>query len=179
MSATETPPHPREAQSAPAAASTSAGDGGRINSSLQRLLILLAAIMSILALRISSNAYWDRWASSWSTQYTDDAYVQSDVSMLSARISGNVRHVLIHDYPNVRAGQTLFEIDPADDQAAVDGAQVVHARGVKMLAEAVSREANILAYVDTFQISYWGALLGLCTMALLNQPPPGPLSPRY
>ncbi|QRG06544.1 MFS transporter [Xanthobacter dioxanivorans] len=57
--------------------------------------------------------------------------------------------------------------------------QVVHARGVKMLADVVGREANILAYIDAFQISYWGALLGLFMVALLTQPPHGPLSPRY
>ncbi|QRG06543.1 HlyD family secretion protein [Xanthobacter dioxanivorans] len=121
MSATETPPLPREAQAAPASAP--AGDGGRSGSGLQRLLIPLAAIVSIGALLIFSNAYWDRWASNWPSQYTDDAYVQSDVSTLSARVGGNVLHVLIDDYQNVRAGQTLFQIDPADYQAAVDGAQ--------------------------------------------------------
>ncbi|MFT0862623.1 MFS transporter [Ancylobacter sp. G4_0304] len=58
-------------------------------------------------------------------------------------------------------------------------AHLAQARGVAALAATVSREANVLAYIDAFQISYWGALAGLLMVALLGAAPRGPLSPRY
>lgn len=61
---------------------------------------------------------------------------------------------------------------------AGSSAQLASERGLVGLANLVSREANVLAYIDAFQISYWGALLGLVVVALLGTAPAGPLSPR-
>ncbi|MCB4770691.1 MFS transporter [Ancylobacter sp. Lp-2] len=58
-------------------------------------------------------------------------------------------------------------------------AQEASARGVASLAALVAREANVLSYIDGFQLCYWGALAGLIVVALLGQAPRGPLSPRY
>ena len=58
-------------------------------------------------------------------------------------------------------------------------AQEAGARGVASLAGLVAREANVLSYIDGFQLCYWGALAGIVVVALLGQAPRGPLSPRY
>ncbi len=52
-------------------------------------------------------------------------------------------------------------------------------RGVASLAAIVRREANVLAYIDAFQLSYWAAIAGILTIALMTAPPRGALSPRY
>ncbi|MCJ8142842.1 HlyD family secretion protein [Ancylobacter sp. A5.8] len=94
-----------------------------LGASLRRLLVPLAAIAVLGVLLVYSNAHWANWMSESALQSTDDAYVEADVSMLSARVSGNVLKVLVDDYQSVKAGQPLVEIDPAGYQAAVDGAQ--------------------------------------------------------
>lgn len=92
-------------------------------ASLRRLAIPAAAIAAVLGLVVAFDTHWDTWVSAAAVQATDDAYVQADVSTLSARVSGNVLRVLVDDFQPVKAGQLLVEIDPADYQAAVSGAQ--------------------------------------------------------
>src|SRR6185369_9666046 len=47
-------------------------------------------------------------------QTTDDAQVEADVVPIAARVAGVVKTVRVHDNQLVRAGDVLFEIDPAD-----------------------------------------------------------------
>ena len=58
-------------------------------------------------------------------------------------------------------------------------AQTAGARGVASLAGLVAREANVLSYIDAFQLCYWASLAGMVVVALLGTAPRGPLSPRY
>ncbi|MDB5367775.1 MAG: transport protein permease, partial [Rhodospirillales bacterium] len=46
------------------------------------------------------------------------------------------------------------------------------------LAARVQREANVLAYIDAFQVAFWAAIVGLLLVSLLGPAPPGPLSPK-
>ncbi|MBS9477008.1 MFS transporter [Ancylobacter radicis] len=57
-------------------------------------------------------------------------------------------------------------------------AQLAAERGLSSLAALVAREANVLAYIDGFQVSYWAALAGLVVIAFMGAPPKGPLTPR-
>ncbi|GGC45940.1 HlyD family secretion protein [Chelatococcus reniformis] len=118
---------------------------------LRRLAIPAAAIAAVVGLIAFSSDRWGRWVSQAAVQSSDDAYVHADVSTLSARVSGNVRRVLVDDFAPVTAGQVLVEIDPADYQAAVDGAQaaVAGARAAfdnlanqEALQNALSRQAK-------------------------------------
>jgi membrane fusion protein, multidrug efflux system len=54
---------------------------------------------------------------------TDDAYVQGDTTIISAKISGRVSRVLVHGYQRVRKGELLVELDPVDAEIAVQQAQ--------------------------------------------------------
>ncbi len=51
-------------------------------------------------------------------------------------------------------------------------------RGISSLANAVQREANVLAYIDGFWLTFWAAIAGLVLVSLLKAPPPGPLVPN-
>jgi membrane fusion protein, multidrug efflux system len=66
---------------------------------------------------------WDAWVGGAATQVTDDAYVRSDLTHLSSRISGEVLVVAVNDYQRVKAGDLLVEVDPADYQAQVAQAE--------------------------------------------------------
>ncbi|WGD29793.1 MFS transporter [Ancylobacter sp. WKF20] len=56
--------------------------------------------------------------------------------------------------------------------------QLATARGIGTLAQLVAREANVLAYIDGFRVSYWAALAGLLVVAFMGAAPKGPLTPR-
>lgn len=51
-------------------------------------------------------------------------------------------------------------------------------RGVSVLANMVQREANVLAYIDGFWLTFYIAVFGLLAVALMTQAPAGPFSPK-
>ena len=52
------------------------------------------------------------------SESTDDSYVQMSKAPISAAIAGRVIEVDVKDNQRVRAGQVLFKLDPADEEAA-------------------------------------------------------------
>src|SRR5262249_56537791 len=66
---------------------------------------------------------WNWWVSSAVQQSTDDAYLQSDMTPLAARVSGYVRTVPVQDFQKVKAGDLLVEIVDDDYRAQVAQAQ--------------------------------------------------------
>ena len=54
---------------------------------------------------------------------TDDAYVQGDTTIISAKVFGRVARVLVTGYQDVRKGEPLIELDPVDAEIAMQQAQ--------------------------------------------------------
>ncbi|MBS0420162.1 MAG: HlyD family secretion protein [Proteobacteria bacterium] len=63
---------------------------------------------------------WSRWESNSRRQSTDDAYLQSDLTPIAAKVSGYVRAMPIQDYDRVQQGQLIAEIVDDDYRATVD-----------------------------------------------------------
>lgn len=116
-------------------------------SGLRRLVLPAVAILLAGGLLLFTNARWDRWAGGRDWQATDDAYVEADISTLSARVGGNVLAVRVDDYAQVRAGQVLVEIDPADYRVAVAAAEAAVASAEATLANLANQEALQTALV--------------------------------
>jgi MFS transporter, DHA2 family, multidrug resistance protein len=57
------------------------------------------------------------------------------------------------------------------------GAGAAPARALGTLSALVAREANVLAYIDGFWLTFWIAMLGLGFTALMTRAPPGPFTP--
>jgi DHA2 family multidrug resistance protein len=57
------------------------------------------------------------------------------------------------------------------------GAGAAAARALGTLSALVAREANVLAYIDGFWLTFWIAMVALGTTALMTRAPPGPFSP--
>ena len=57
------------------------------------------------------------------------------------------------------------------------GAATAMARATGSLAALVQREANVLAYIDGFWLTFWLAMAALGFTALMTRAPAGPLSP--
>jgi membrane fusion protein (multidrug efflux system) len=98
--------------------------GDRISTRVRRplrqrlrlpLMLLGPAVVAIGAL------WW--YVTSGRYVETDDAYIQSARTMISADIAGRVMAVEVHDNQRVTKGQVLYRLDPASYQASVNDAQ--------------------------------------------------------
>jgi membrane fusion protein (multidrug efflux system) len=110
-------------------------------------------VLILAALAVGGVLYWLD-----ARQYvtTDDAFIDGDVSQVSAQISGRIAKLMVSDNELVHAGQVLAEIDPRDMQARLDqmvaqrdqaAAQLVQARATVGVREAdiAQAAANIRA----------------------------------
>jgi membrane fusion protein, multidrug efflux system len=84
-----------------------------------RILVFLVAIGIIIV--VSTN--WNRWEGREGWQRTDDAYLHSDLTPISAKVSGYLRALPIQDYQRVYGGQLLAQLVDDDYRAAVAQAE--------------------------------------------------------
>jgi membrane fusion protein (multidrug efflux system) len=91
--------------------------------SKRALIIPLIVLLAAAGLLFGIAGHWTGWEESRHDQETDDAYLKADMTPLSTRISGTVRRVNVGDYQNVKAGQTLIELDDDDYRATLDEAR--------------------------------------------------------
>ena len=84
-----------------------------------RVVVIVAALI-VVALFATQ---WDRWVGGAVRQKTDDAYIRSTVTPLSAQVGGYVKHVYVNDFDRVKAGDLLVEIDDSDYRAKVAQAE--------------------------------------------------------
>jgi membrane fusion protein (multidrug efflux system) len=79
-------------------------------------IIIFASALVIIVLFATQ---WNRWEGAPGRQVTDDAYLQADLTPISAKVAGYVRAVPVQDFEHVRAGQVLAEIVDDDYRATV------------------------------------------------------------
>src|SRR5215471_5655070 len=84
-----------------------------------RILVFIVAIAIIVV--VSTN--WTRWEGGEGWQRTNDAYLQSDLTPISAKVTGYIRELPIRDYERVRRGQVLARLVDDDYRAAVAQAE--------------------------------------------------------
>ena len=58
------------------------------------LIVLVVAALLFMVI----NGRWTSWFGGRATQETDDAYVQADMTPLSAQVSGTVRKMKVEDF---------------------------------------------------------------------------------
>jgi membrane fusion protein (multidrug efflux system) len=66
---------------------------------------------------------WSEWTGKSARQTTDDAYLHSDLTPLSTKVSGVVAKVNVADYQHVKAGDLLVQLKDDDFQAQVAQAE--------------------------------------------------------
>jgi membrane fusion protein (multidrug efflux system) len=79
------------------------------------ILVLLLAI----AIVVTITRNWNAWEGGKIEQVTDDAYVRGDLTPLSTKVAGIVRHVRVSDYQQVHKGDLLVELEDDDYKAQV------------------------------------------------------------
>jgi membrane fusion protein (multidrug efflux system) len=78
-------------------------------------------ILVLLPLLLLAGLYggWNWWRVWRYQQSTDDAYIQSDITLISPKIEGYIKDVRVQDNQQVKAGDVLFMIDDSDYAAKV------------------------------------------------------------
>jgi membrane fusion protein (multidrug efflux system) len=85
----------------------------------RRLLVVLAGLVVLSGLGYGVHI----WIYSLHHVTTDDAYVESLIVPLAAKVAGHVAQVLVDDNQSVKAGDLLLRIDPRDYEAKRDQAK--------------------------------------------------------
>ncbi len=88
----------------------------RNRTSRSRIVLLAGAALVLLALGHYGYGWWTEGRF---IETTDDAYVQSDMVAVSARVGGQVSDVAVADNQIVHAGDVLVKLDDRDLQVAV------------------------------------------------------------
>jgi membrane fusion protein (multidrug efflux system) len=110
-----------------------------------RIVVFLIA----LGLLVAITTRWNGWIGGVRWQVTDDAYLQSDLTPISAKVAGYVRAVPVQDYQRVRGGQVIAELVDDDYKATLAQAQAGLAAAKAQLetlkAQQLLQQANIQA----------------------------------
>src|SRR5437588_7700013 len=108
-------------------------------------LLLVLGVMVLAAVAVGGWYWWTDWRF---LQSTDDAYVQSDVSLISPKIEGYIKEVRVRDNEAVAAGQVLFVIDERDFAAKLAQAEAAVATEEATVATYASRLKLQQAMID-------------------------------
>ena len=84
---------------------------------------VLFIFLPVVALTLGAGGGWYWWNVLRFLQSTDDAYVQSDVSIISPKVEGYIKKVKVADNQEVAEGAVLFVIDDRDFKAKVAQAE--------------------------------------------------------
>jgi len=106
------------------------GPRKQISSNLRMRLMLGGA--ALLAVLLGLYLYFHNRES------TDDAQVDGHITPIASKVYGRVDKVLVNDNQQVKAGETIVQLDPRDYQAALDQAKAALA-----LAESEARSAGV------------------------------------
>jgi membrane fusion protein (multidrug efflux system) len=100
---------------------------------------VLFIILPVVALALGASGGWYWWNVLRFLQSTDDAYVQSDVSLISPKVEGYIKKVRVADNQEVAEGAVLFVIDERDFKAKVTQAEAAVATEEAIIATYESR----------------------------------------
>ncbi len=75
---------------------------------MRKVLFIMLPVVA-LALGVSGGWYW--WNMLRFLQSTDDAYIQSDITLISPKVEGYIKEVQVADNQEVTEGAVLFVID--------------------------------------------------------------------
>jgi membrane fusion protein (multidrug efflux system) len=124
----------------------------------QRLLPRLIAFVGIILLLAGGVAYWSQ---ARHFEATDDAFIDGNISQVSAQVAGRVITVLVQDNEQVAAGQILLELDPRDEQVHVDQIEAQRAEAAASLGETRATMSVRQAELDQASANVRVAVAGL------------------
>ncbi|MBT5074606.1 MAG: HlyD family secretion protein [Kordiimonadaceae bacterium] len=117
-------------------------------SIIRKIIILFIIPVGVISTGTWYYLHGDRYIS------TDNSYIKSETTSISAEVSGRVIRIGVADHSYVSEGQELFQIDPEPYQIAVSRAeadlsntrvemQIVRSDYIKTLAELAIEQENV------------------------------------
>jgi membrane fusion protein (multidrug efflux system) len=106
---------------------------------------MLLPVVLLVAGMYGGFQWWRVWRFQ---QSTDDAYVESDISLISPKIEGYIKEVRVEDNQHVKAGDVLFIIDDSDFAAKVAAAQAAVDGEVASVATFETRHDHQIAMIN-------------------------------
>jgi len=125
----------------------------RIARFLPNLLAL--ALAALLCIGIATN--WDRWISGAANQWTDDAYLQSDLTPLSALVAAPVLRVPVNDFQTVRKGDLLVQLDDSVYAAQLAQADANVAAAEAAIGNLLAQERLQQSHINSAEAALAGA----------------------
>jgi membrane fusion protein (multidrug efflux system) len=119
-------------------------DWNRVFEFAWRILIFIVAIGIIIV--VSTN--WTRWEGGAGWQTTNDAYLQADLTPISAKVAGYVRELPIQDFEHVHKGQVLAQLVDDDYRAAASQAEAGVATAMAQAQALKAQHALQLANIE-------------------------------
>ncbi len=107
---------------------------------------LILVVLVAVALGATTGWYW--WTAWRFQQSTDDAYVQSDITVISPKVEGYLKEVRVEENQQVAAGQVLIVVDDRDFAAKVAQAEAAVATQGAVVATYASRLKLQQAMID-------------------------------
>jgi len=104
--------------------------------------VLVFVVAGVILLIVTTR--WNSWQGAPGWQATDDAYLQSDLTPIAARVPGYVRQVPVQDFDHVAAGQLIAQIDDQDYRAAAEQAEA-NVAAAKAQAQALGAQQTLQA----------------------------------
>lgn len=123
-----------------------------------RTLVFVVAAGIIITVSTS----WTRWEGGAGWQTTNDAYLQADLTPISAKVAGYVRQLPIQDFDHVHKGQLLAQLVDDDYRAAaaqaeagvataMAQAQALKAQHALQLSNVAAARAVVASTVASFE----------------------------
>ena len=112
---------------------------------MRRKLLLLLPVLLLVAGAYGGWQWWGVWRFQ---QSTDDAYISSDISLISPKIEGYIKEVRVENNQRVTAGEVLFVIDDSDFAAKVAQASAAVASEEAMVATFATRHDYQMAMIN-------------------------------
>lgn len=140
--------------SSPEAATAPSSSASDQNPRMRHLKLApwLACAVAIGAV-IYTVSSWNAWASNRPSQSTQNAFVKSEPAVLSARVGGYVRSLLVADYQKVKAGDIIAEIESDDYAVRVQAAEASLAKAQAVLDNLSNEEAQQGAAIEQAEAS--------------------------
>ncbi|HTH96805.1 MAG TPA: HlyD family secretion protein [Stellaceae bacterium] len=109
-----------------------------------RILMLAVALACLVII----TTRWNIWVGGPGWQTTDDAYLQADLTPITAKVAGYVREVPVQDYQRVTAGQLIAQIVDDDYKANVAQAEANLTAAEDQVRSLAAQQALQKANVD-------------------------------
>jgi membrane fusion protein, multidrug efflux system len=134
-----------------------AGAAPATNGKRRRILILITVIFIVLGM--AWGAYWVLVLAK--REQTDDAYVNGNIVVISAQVSGTVIAVLADDTQLVEAGQVLVRLDPIDAETGLSRTASSLAQTVRQVRQEKSTADQYDSLIETRRLELARALADL------------------